>query len=139
MEIVVDASLGLTWCLHDEEYPGAAQLLDKCYRSPMHIPQHWALEVSNGLVMAMKRGRITESEIYEALAFLTVFDFIPDAFTASAAKSTALALAIRHKLTLYDAAYLELALRLGHPLATLDQKLAKAAEEEGVVIVKIES
>lgn len=139
MEIVVDASLGLTWCLHDEEHPGAAQLLEECYRSPMHIPQHWALEVSNGLVMAMKRGRITESEIYEALALLTVFDFIPDAFTASAAKSTALALAIRHKLTLYDAAYLELALRLGHPLATLDQKLAKAAEEEGVVVVKIES
>lgn len=138
MEIVVDASLGLTWCLHDEETPGAAQLLENCFNSPMHIPQHWALEVSNGLVVAMRRGRITESDIFEALAFLTVFDFMTDPHTASAAKSTSLALAIRHNLTLYDAAYLELALRLGHPLATWDQKLAKAAEAEGVQVVKLE-
>lgn len=139
MEIVVDASLTLTWCLLDEKHPGAERVLEESYKASMHVPQHWALEVSNGLVMAMKRGRISESEIYEALAFLAVFDFFPDAFTASAAKSTALALAIRHRLTLYDAAYLELALRLGHPLATLDQKLAKAAEEEGVEVMKIES
>jgi predicted nucleic acid-binding protein len=93
----------------------------------------------NSLLVAERRGRIDPDGAAFAVHLYQQIEMLIDPWTSSHAMGTSYFLAVKHRLTLYDAAYLELALRLGHPLATLDQKLAKAAEEEGVEVVRIES
>jgi predicted nucleic acid-binding protein len=130
--LVLDASVALAWCFEDEKHAGALALLDTIVESRASVPWHWWLEVGNGLIGARRRRRLRRDpqEILTALAALPV-RVDTDALMSGSPHSV-LSLAEQHGLTTYDAAYLELCLRSGLPLATLDQELAHAARAAGV-------
>lgn len=96
------------------------------------VPVIWRLEVANSLAMIRRRGRMTDEAASRALVDLALMPIEPDAETWQRAWSDTLALADSHRLTVYDAAYLELAIRAGLPLATLDRELRDAAAARGV-------
>jgi predicted nucleic acid-binding protein len=99
------------------------------------VPALWRLEVANSLTVAMRRRRIDADFRRAALADLALLDITPDPHTDSLAWGETLTLADRFRLTLYDAAYLELAQRRTLPLATLDEELCAAAGALGVRVL----
>jgi predicted nucleic acid-binding protein len=133
---IVDASLTLGWYLKDEEDRAYnLEVLAGLKENDVIVPILWAYEVSNGLVMAHRRKRITVEElreITESLKALPIRVDPPDAEAALRLPS----LALRHQLTAYDAAYLELALRLTLPIATKDDALRRAMVACGVGAVQ---
>ncbi len=100
-----------------------------------YVPAIWPLEVANGLLMGQRRGRLTAAEVGSFLEEIRPFEFIIDAPSHSSAVDVILGLARRTGLSAYDASYLELAMRLGLPLATLDQRLADTATRAGVRLI----
>jgi predicted nucleic acid-binding protein len=99
------------------------------------VPSVWRLEVANVLEMGVRRGRHNPAFRDATLADLALLPINVDAETDKYAWNTTLRVAARHHLTLYDAAYLELAQRRGFPLATLDKELRTAARKEKVVLL----
>jgi predicted nucleic acid-binding protein len=133
IRLVVDSSLTLAWYLEDEHdaYADAAHAVLTGGGEGV-VPPLWPYEVANGLWMAARRGRIQPADIPRVLALL---DPLPIAIRSTAhehARREVLELARRERLTCYDAAYLELAMREGLPLATLDIQLQAAARHAGV-------
>jgi predicted nucleic acid-binding protein len=110
------------------------QALDSVVADHACVPALWRLEVANTLQIAVRRGRIDAAFRDSALIDLTQLNITTDPDTDHFAWSSNLRLAERYQLTLYDAAYLELAQRLGVPLATLDQQLRVAAGALGVAL-----
>jgi len=98
-------------------------------------PGLWKLEVANILEMGARRGRHDAAFRNSTLADLALLPISIDTETDRQAWGATLQLSERHRLTLYDAAYLELALRRGLPLASLDAELRRAAQAEGVVVL----
>jgi predicted nucleic acid-binding protein len=96
------------------------------------VPGLWWLEVANGLVMAERRRRIKSAESVAFVAMIEELPIIADEATGARALHETMSLAREHRLTAYDAAYLELAMRVGLPLATGDRSLRAAAERAGV-------
>jgi len=135
MTFVVDSSVALTWCFAEERTPATAALLDWVSESGAHAPSLWPLEVLNALLMSEKRKRIDSGKRKELIAQLRTLPIRLDMETCSQAWDYANGLAERHHLTLYDAAYLELAQRLELPLATLDAELRNAASAAGVPLL----
>ena len=131
MAFVLDASITACWAFQDEDHPDAALALDQMRTEEAVVPCLWWFEVRNILVVNERRRRIAESDTAAFLANLSQLririDRAPD-------ESAVLRLARTHRLSVYDAAYLELAQREGLPLATLDADLKKAAAGEGVVL-----
>lgn len=127
MSLVVDASITMAWCFEDEATPTAEEVLDQVVESNAFVPSIWRFEVGNALQMAMRRKRITEVFRDDALAKLLSMPITVDAETDAHVWTTSLRLSERFGLTLYDAAYLELAQRRSLPLATLDRDLRAAA------------
>ncbi len=127
MTVVIDSSLTLTWFFEDERTDATLALLDRVQQSGAVVPSLWRLEVANALQMGIRRGRIDAAYRDASLLDLSALDIRIDAEGHDFAWSTTLRLAERFGLTLYDAAYLELAQRLGLPLATRDQALRAAA------------
>jgi predicted nucleic acid-binding protein len=125
--IVLDASVALAWCFDDEDSPYAKEILGLLRTAEAFVPPIWPLEVSNALLAAERRKRLTESDSKQFLRLIEGLGITIDAPSGFTAVSDTLALARKHGLTAYDAAYLELASRLGVKLATLDHDLAKAA------------
>jgi predicted nucleic acid-binding protein len=99
------------------------------------VPSHWPLEVLNGLIQAKKRQRISEEGVQSFIANLTSFQIVVDTERGYLHLRTIRDLAERQGLTSYDSAYLELALRLSLPLATLDANLRRAALAERVPLL----
>lgn len=129
MSLVIDASVTLAWYFEDESTPEIDAVLDRVAESGAVVPNLWRLEVANAFQSAVRRKRIAATYRDDALAALSQLAIVVDAETDVYAWSTTLRLAERHGLTLYDAAYLELAQRRSLPLATLDTKLRDAAME----------
>lgn len=100
------------------------------------VPSHWSLEVANGLLIAQRCKRITETDRRDTIEDLLAMSVTVDERTVEMAWSDSSVLANRHKLTVYDAAYLELALRSGLPLATLHDELHRAARKERAVLLE---
>ena len=127
--VVVDASVAVGWVLADEGDPLAGEALTLLQTTQTVVPQHWHLEIRNALLYAERRGRLPNGMLdvhVETLALLPIqTDQNPDL-------QLALALARSHNLTIYDALYLELALRLGADLASHDSALVRACQAEGV-------
>lgn len=98
------------------------------------VPSLWPLEVGNALLIGERRKRTTEAKVTQFVALLRSLPIVVDDETPRRAWSDALALARSQKLTTYDAAYLELAMRRAIPLATLDDKLKAAGKALGVVM-----
>ena len=133
MTYVVDPSLALAWLLPDEHNKEAEAIrLEIENGADAWIPIHWWLEVGNALLMAERRGRITAEQATQALTLLDSLSLEEDEETAEQIPARTFSLARKHRLTLYDAAYLELAQRRGASLASFDSQLLDAAAKEGV-------
>ncbi len=135
MSFVVDNSIALTWCFEDEQTDAIMGLLDRVAETGAVAPQFWPIEAFNGLLTAERKGRISGTVRKRLAGFLRELPIGIDDETASQAWTATAQLAEQHRLTAYDAAYLELALRRGLPLATSDKQLAAAAQEAGVELL----
>ena len=135
MSFVLDSSIALSWCFEDERTPATRALLARVGVAGACAPALWPLEVLNALAMAERRSRIDSERRQRLAGFLHDLPVTIDDETASQAWAVASQLAARFRLTVYDAAYLELAQRLNLPLATLDQELRAAAAALGVPLL----
>jgi predicted nucleic acid-binding protein len=129
---VLDSSITLAFIFSDEVTDSVRAIFDRAVAEGFLVPQHWRMEMANALTMAVRRGRIDAEFRRAAIADLTLLTIETDPHTNSHIWSETLAFADRFRLTLYDAAYLELAYRRGLPLATLDDELREAAKLAGV-------
>jgi predicted nucleic acid-binding protein len=129
---VLDASATLAWCFEDERTAPAASMLERLRDQEALVPPLWLLELANGLVVAERRGRITRAESTRFLGLVSELPIRIDQTSTLNLASSVMELAREYELSAYDAAYLELALRLGQPLATLDERLRSAADRAGV-------
>lgn len=134
MSIVLDCSATLAFLLEDEMTPAIASVFDKVVRDGAVIPSLWYLEVANSLSVAVRRKRIPAEAREQFLGYLGQLNIVADDETHLHAWSATVKLADIYGLTVYDAAYLELAQRLRLPLATLDTALAAAARSAGVAV-----
>ena len=124
MTFIIDASVTISWYLAEEASPAGKLAFEQLGAAGAAAPVLWWFEVRNALVMTERRGRLDMAETVGILAHL---DGLPVRLDVDQDGDAVLALARAHRLTVYDAAYLELALRMDAPLATLDQQLARAA------------
>ena len=135
MSFVLDNSVAMCWLLNDGRASNvsyALKVLDALQTDVAVVPGLWALEAANVVAKVEAKGLVTEARTQAFVAALLRLNIATDNGTASHALGETLNLARRYKLFAYDAAYLELALREGLPLATLDADLAKAAKKAGV-------
>ena len=131
---VVDCSVVFAWYFADEANRYADSVAMSLSSAKAVVPVIWPLEVANTLLMGERRGRSTELQAAAFLSRLVQLPIAIDDQTTVAAWSFTMQLARQHQLSAYDAAYLELALRLGTPLATLDEALITGARRAGVFI-----
>ena len=135
MSLVVDSSATLAWVYSEETTEAITGILARLTDRGAWVPALWRLEVANVLEMNVRRGRHDAAFRDAALEDLSVLPIIVDAETDRHAWGATVRLAAQHRLTTYDAAYLELAQRRGLPLATLDKELRDAARAEGVILL----
>lgn len=134
--LVVDGSVAVSWFLLDEESEYGQCVRARIIEAELVCaPSHWMLEVVNALLVAERRRRIATGAVNHAVGILRQLPIQMDAETFSQAGLQTLELARGHALSIYDAAYLELALRLGADLASLDEPLKAAARQRGVHLV----
>jgi predicted nucleic acid-binding protein len=132
---VVDASATLPWCFEDEATAATEGLLERLRAGePATVPAHWPTEVMNGLIMAIRRGRIDLDRVTRFARGLSALPIRIEPPRGPAAWDAVIRLATGHRLTTYDAAYLELAQRTSLPLASLDGDLREAALAAGVAL-----
>lgn len=136
MRLVLDASVTLCWLLSDgsaadRRYAQAVLEAMKAADTAAEVPVTWGLEVANVLAKAESKDIITEAQSEAFLEMLGGIRIRADALTFPRSLADVLHLARRYRLSSYDASYLELALRHGLPLATLDTALARAANKAG--------
>ncbi len=132
MSLVLDSSVALAWVYADETTDTLLRLFDDVRLHGAWVPGLWRWEIANVLQMNVRRGRHDEDFRDGALASLAVLPVKVDAEADRQAWSAALSLAEHHGLTVYDAAYLEIASRRKIPLATLDRQLREAATSDGI-------
>lgn len=132
MAIVIDVSVAASWCFPDEDV-AAERVLDDLPLQGGVTPSIFWYEIRNVLVVNERRGRIDEADSERFLMRLRNLRLLHD---ASHDAATLMALARKHGLSAYDAAYLETALRRGDSLATLDRHLGAAAAAEGVTLIR---
>jgi predicted nucleic acid-binding protein len=135
-QFVLDGSVALAWFFADEANPYADKVLASFPSTEAVVPAIWPLEVANAVVMGERRKRSTVAQASKWLAILGSLPVNIDGETVSRAWGDVLNLARTHNLSSYDAAYLELAIRLGLPQATLDDQLKAACAKAGVPLFK---
>jgi predicted nucleic acid-binding protein len=132
LPFVLDASVTLTWLMQDESHPLADLAFAQLRQDYAIAPAIWWYEVRNMLVVNSLRGRITIPDSAQALLDL---NRMPIRVGAIGSHGNLTDLAHRFKITVYDGAYLDIAIRRGQPLATLDKALRRAAESAGVPLL----
>jgi predicted nucleic acid-binding protein len=132
VRFVIDASVAASWAFDDEESLVADAALERISHDEAIAPSLWWFEVRNTLIVGERRGRLSAADTSTFLRQLARIDVKID---ASPNDFAIMALARHHRLTVYDASYLELAQREGLPLATLDTALRKAAVALGVELI----
>jgi predicted nucleic acid-binding protein len=133
--LVLDNSIVLAWCMADERHPLAEQAMELTLEQGAVVPGVWWYELRNALIVNERRGRLSAEDTRATLADLDEMNIAADAQHDT---PTVLGLARRHELSVYDAAYLELALRRGLPLASLDRRLSQAATASGASWMTVE-
>lgn len=136
MSLVLDSSVPLAWVYADETTDAILRLFDEIRIKGAWVPGLWRWEIANVLQLNVKLGRHSADFRDEALSSLALLPVKVDPEADRQAWSAALHLAERHGLTVYDAAYLEIAARRKIPLATLDRKLRAAAASDGVQLLE---
>lgn len=124
--------MAATWAFEDENHPDAALALARVRSDAARVPSLWWFELRNALLVNERRGRLTEAG---TAGFLRDLGRLAVSIDRSPDETALLTLARRHRLTVYDAAYLELAQREGLPLASLDGALRNAATASGVPLL----
>ena len=133
---VLDASAALPWCFRDEASEPTNRLLKRLQKDDEAlVPAHWTVEVGNALLVAIRRKRIVREDVVRFLNDLAVLPIRVGPTEPAVVAAYTLPLAEKHGLSLYDAAYLQLALSERLPLATQDTQLVRAAKGEGVTLV----
>jgi len=136
VRFVLDASVTMAWCFEDERTDLTEGVLDSLAEGgEAVVPPIWAYEVANVLVGAQQRGRLTAARVASFMEDLQDFAIQTDPQVEGRVLGPVAALARERRLTVYDAAYLELAMRSGLPIATLDERLQHAAGEVGVRLI----
>ena len=133
-QFVVDNSVVMSWCFKDETNNYADIVLDRLTEIVAVVPSIWPLEVVNVLLVAERQKRLSESD---SIRFLTLLSQLPILveYERPEMMKELLALARSNNLSSYDASYLDLAMRKGVPIATLDNKLIEAAKRIDVPIL----
>jgi len=131
VKIVLDNSVVLAWCMADESNPTAEAAMQAVTEHGGVVPVLWWYEIRNALVVNERRGRLTSADTHATLTDLRKLGFEID---HDHDEGLVLELARRHELSVYDAAYLEVAHRRNLPLASLDKKLCRAAQAAGVAL-----
>jgi predicted nucleic acid-binding protein len=139
--MVLDASVALSWLLEDagagQEYAGAVFDTLASEGAEARVPTTWGLEVANVIAKGEARGSLPSERSRAFLAALAAAPIVCDPDTYSKTLTDTLDLSRRYRLSAYDASYLELALRVQLPLATLDADLQRAATKAGAQLLKI--
>ncbi|MFO1070488.1 MAG: type II toxin-antitoxin system VapC family toxin [Geminicoccaceae bacterium] len=133
--MVLDTSIAIAWCIEDETSPVLDLLLEDVRDGGATVPQLWPLEIGNVLLKAVRRGRLTPADMAVRLELLQALPISIDDQTAALGLRDIVTLARAESLSTYDAAYLELSMRLGVPLATRDRQLRDAAARNGVQLL----
>jgi len=129
---VLDCSVAMAWLFHDEATPKTTALLNRLATETALVPAWWSIEITNVLAMAERKGRITQAQSDAFIADLSKIGIERDNEAPERAFTHLLPLCRRHRLTSYDAIYLDLAIRRSLPLATLDDDLRREARKLGV-------
>ena len=137
MSLVLDSSVTLAWIHRNESTKAVEEVMERLSQGGGWVPNLWRLEVANVLEMNVRRSRYEAGFRDRALSDLALFPIQVDSESDRQAWGATLRLAERHRLTLYDAAYLELAVRRGLPLATLDRELRASARGEKVQLLGV--
>lgn len=132
---VLDSSVALAWYLPRQQTQRTDALMHRLAEEGAATTALWPIEVANVLLLYERRGQLSSTDRLRAVKFYTTAPVTIDGQTGAKASGKSYDLALAHKLTVYDAGYLELALRLGLPLATLDTALVKAAAATGVPVL----
>ena len=135
-DFVIDNSVVMTWCFKDGISQYADYILDRLEDSAGFVPSMWPLEVCNVLLVAERKKRIGEAGSTRFIALLTELPIIVEQEPPERMIKEIFALARKHKLSSYDASYLDLAMRKGLPIATLDKSLLLAAKRSRVPILR---
>jgi len=134
--LVIDASVAVAWCFSDETTRFTEKVLDLVSKAAeVYVPPMWPFEVANALLTAERRKRITVTQTTSFLNRIGGLPVIVELQQVARAHDQVLSVARQHGLTVYDAAYLELAVRKGLPLATLDERLKQAAVAAGTAFI----
>ena len=134
MAFVLDCSVTMAWVFPDEANESTDALLESLLKDSAVVPVLWPIEVGNVLLIATRSGRITENDWPRIRDDLEALPIEVDPESCDRVLDTVLLIANKHELSIYDAMYLELALRRGLPLATLDKKLTVAGKAAGVEV-----
>jgi predicted nucleic acid-binding protein len=137
VSLVLDSSITVAWLYREEATRSVDELFEDLIEASAWVPALWHLEVANVLQVGIRRGRHAVDFRDRVLSDLSEFPIHVDSETARQAWGATARLAEHHRLTVYDAAYLELALRRSLPLATLDEDLRAAAGAEGVPLLGV--
>jgi len=132
---VIDNSVVMSWCFKDETIQYADDILDILEVSTAFVPSIWPLEVGTVLLVAERKKILSEADSTLFIALLTELPIIIEQEPPERMIKEILALAREHKLSSYDASYLDLAMRKGIPIATMDNNLIAAAKRSHVPIV----
>ena len=135
MPFVLDCSVTMAWILPDEAVAGTVALRDSLVENTAVVPGLWPIEVANVLLVATRRGRIKEEIWPDLLERLAALPIETDPEIGTRAFTDSLRVARDQRLSVYDAAYLELAMRRRIPLATLGRELGAAARDAGVRVL----
>jgi predicted nucleic acid-binding protein len=135
LSIVLDASMAMAWLFEDEGTTATDEVLQRVVIEGGIVPSLWRLEIANAFQIAIRRGRCDEGYVDRSLEELTELAIVIDDKTDANAWGATKIIARKHGLSLYDAAYLELALRLQRPLASCDAALIRAAKATGLYVL----
>ena len=132
---VVDCSIAMAWLFRDEATPKTVALLNRLATETALVPAWWSIEITNVLALAERKRRITATQSDAFIADLSKLGIERDHEATDRAFTHLLALCRTHRLTSYDAIYLDLAIRRSLPLATLDDDLRKAAKKLSISLL----
>lgn len=136
MPFVLDNSVMMAWFFEDEDAPYADRILGLLDGDAAVVPAIWPFEVANATLTAERRGRLLAADTLRLVELASGLPITVESMPLYHALGAVLDVGRSQRLTSYDAAYLELAMRRGLPLATLDERLATAAKEAGVGLVE---
>lgn len=132
--VVVDASTALAWCFQDEISDYADSVLVSLEGKTILVPAVWSLEIANAILVGERKKRLRQPEIRRFTTLLESLSLVQEMRPVGENVSNVLPVAREYGLSAYDAAYLELSIRRGAAIATLDGRLQKAAKQAGVEI-----